>query len=180
MRMFRPYFKCALFYLLDLLGYCFIFLLIYCFKRFFSPGSIIFYEGILLSIVIPFIYFAMKIKLKLKRDFKDLLVYAMLSYSFIITIPTLIERSISILLIGSLAVHYPVGLTQDTLNSIFLKNYVKGNTQIIKRIDEQIKNGNVIKVDNSYILTLQGYRYALLNRRLAYIFNLDQEYVDPK
>jgi hypothetical protein len=163
----------------DISMYFIFFIALYILKRNLLPSNFIFYEGVLISFIAPFFFIFFK-NFLYEIYFKDFLIYFLLSYSFIITIPTLIERSISLILLGALVNVYPQGLSTSQLNKIFIEKYVNGDYQIRKRIEEQLANGN-LKINNeNYILTAQGYTYGRANRRIATILNLDQKYVNPK
>ncbi len=105
------------------------------------------------------------------------LVASLTFYSFLITVPTLLDRSISIFLLAELQADPDQTMTQGALNDAFLDGYVNGSFQVQKRITEQISIGNFQLTQSGDIeLTRRGELVALLNRFLATVFKVDPRY----
>ena len=98
------------------------------------------------------------------------------SYAFMITVPALLDRSISIHLIGALNAS-PAGLSEAQLQARFLSGYVDGTSQVDKRIDEQLREGNIEFRNGRFRLTAKGQLVAKINIVLAELLSIDPRYV---
>ena len=102
----------------------------------------------------------------------------LVNYAFVITFPTLLDRSISITILSVLdrAQQNPVSI--DQLNRAFIQIYVAGDTQTRKRVAEQVAIGNATVSGNDVSITDRGRVFARLNRIMASLFNIQRTYVD--
>jgi len=141
-----------------LLGFIF-FLIIYYLKRNYFPSSIIYYEGVYLSIVCSLIYCLPLLIKKIHNCFLIISLVFLINYSFVATFPTLIDRSISIMILKSLN---KKSLNIDEIKDNYTSNYsnYKNTFQVDKRLDEQkILNNIDIDSENKYFLTSKGKRF---------------------
>ena len=176
--------ECFFVYLFLLVINLMIFILI----RKLSPGSIVFTQGLyVISFVVFGFLLALVIFSKIKninpvRIFNLFLVslFAALSfYSFLITIPTLLDRSISIFLLAELKSSPNQSSSLDHLNRSFIVDYVDGSFQVEKRISEQISIGNLKMLENgNFQLTSRGLFIANVNYWLAKLFTVDTRYTN--
>jgi hypothetical protein len=104
----------------------------------------------------------------------------LVNYAFVITFPTLLDRSISVMMISFLdrAKHRSVPI--DQLNQAFIEVYVAGDTQTRKRVAEQVAIGNVTASNDQVAITSRGREFARLNRIMASLFNIQRTYVDAE
>lgn len=170
------------------IGFVF-FLVIYVLKRHLSPASIIFYEGIGIGAVSAALFVALfryitsfrpLSPVALKGIFLPFVSLFLLNYAFIITFPTLLDRSISITLISVLDKAPEGRLTVSELNNAFLTRYVAGDTQTKKRISEQVATGNM-RIDNDVVeITPRGRFFAQIHRLMARAFNIPRTYVEAE
>lgn len=152
------------------------FLLIYYFKRNYFPAEIIYNEGVYLSIICSLIYCLPLFIKKIRKCFLILGLVFLINYSFIATFPTLIDRSISIMILKT--------LNKKSLNIEELKNnYIsyysnyKNVFQVDKRIEEQkILNNIGIDSKNKYFLTKKGKRFLKITDFIKNVFNINESY----
>ena len=165
-------------------------LVVFVLTRKLSPGSIVFTQGLcVISLVVLGFILALIIFSKIKnidpvRIFNLCLVslFAALSfYSFLITIPTLLDRSISIFLLAELKSSPNQSDSLDHLNRSFIIDYVDGSFQVEKRITEQISIGNLKMLENgNFQLTSRGRFVATINYWLAKLFTVDPRYTNRR
>ena len=104
----------------------------------------------------------------------------LLSILFWGLVPSIIDRSLSVNILGTLY-HNKKGLTSKELNWSLYKNYMKEDYQTFKRIDEQIYVGNITKTKNDkYVLTKRGKIISKINLFLSKYFNLDTSSSSPE
>lgn len=151
-----------------------------------QPSEIIFYQGLILlfisTVLVLTIIFALY-----KVRFIDhvlfncgvliVIIASLLFYCFHITVPSLLDRSISL---------YIIGISQKKSNSTindyrdqFYKGFIVKNKAIEKRLNEQIITGNVQCINDLCNLTEKGHEVYKLNNFLVILFNLDNKYVNP-
>lgn len=155
------------------------FQILYILKRWLSPAPIIFYEGLLLAIyffVLGLVgtVIARKLHRRLTAYWIPAVIAAFLfNYAFVITIPSLLDRSISITLIGAVAEGGDKGVTFDALNRLFFESYMDGDRQVRKRLTEQMAGNHIVEHDGSYSLTPKGRFIFETNLFLARLYRID-------
>jgi hypothetical protein len=158
----------------------------YVFVRQFSPNPIIFYQGlwVIAFVTIGFAatvtasWFVSRISIMTRDVHLAAIVMAALAlYGTHVTVPSLLDRSISL---------YLIGLTQEgaartipEYQKLFHQGFIVGNGAIEKRLHEQIQSGNLVEDSGNYVLTRRGVMIYHLNQVLAKIFNTDRRYVAP-
>jgi hypothetical protein len=156
--------------------------------RWLWADQIVFTQGLM---IIGFVFVTLFLLMRLARKNEmidyvtstvlgfSLLLGLLTFYAFLITVPTLLDRSISIYVIAELDADPDDRMSEVELNSYFLDNYVDGDYQMQKRITEQVAIGNLRKVgDAEVLLTSRGRLTASINRLLARAFNIDSRYTD--
>lgn len=163
-----------------------LFIVLYIAKRQLAPSEIIFFEGIAVAAISSLLFVLgcvlfRRNTLESSRDLVFLFVAGFfLNYAFMITFPTLLDRSISITMI-SVVDRAPGGQASlRTLNDSFLRTYVAGDMQTRKRVAEQIATGNFRAQDGGVAITERGKIWARANRAMATVFNIPRTYVDAK
>lgn len=161
--------------LLLLLSFIF-FLLIYFLKRNYFPAEILYNEGIFISVVCASLFSIPFFLRKLRYCFLILFLSFLINYSFIATFPTLIDRSISIMILNTIDVNNEI--KKEDLKDSFLENYVgyKNFHQIDKRIDEQISIKNISEKEGLYKLTTKGKNFLNFTNFLKKIFSINISY----
>jgi hypothetical protein len=120
------------------------FILSFIVVRHLFPGGIMFYQGIALAVITGATqaWIARKtLGQSPGNALKDGLLALLLAYSFMFTIPTTVDRSYSVKLIGELG-RAPQGLRKDQLESLFSVDFVRHGA-VTRRIEEQTKSGIV-------------------------------------
>ena len=149
-----------------------IFLVIMIIKRKFLPSEIIFYEGIYMAFIFCVLVFFFK-KLNLDKT----LVLFLISIYFWSIVPTILDRSVSITVLGSLSSSKQ--LTIEELNTQFIRTYVYDNEAVKKRILEQKFNKNINLIDNKYFLTKKGDFTKKIIIFTTELFNIPTDYISP-
>jgi hypothetical protein len=109
--------------------------------------------------------------------FPAVVAYLLASYAFVITIPALLDRSISLYVIATVAQAGPGGADLDSIQRRFLAGYVRGTSTVEKRLEEQIASANMVLEGGAYRMTGRGMFVYSTNLFLARLFNIDDRYV---
>jgi hypothetical protein len=162
--------------ILMIFGFAF-FLIIYYLKRNFFPGNIIYNEGMLVAISSSILFCIPLFVKKIKKCFLILSLTFLINYSFIATFPTLIDRSISIMILKSIKSNNKMNINE--IKNSFKKNYseYKNFYQVDKRIEEQINIKNIyIDSDSNYHLTEKSKRFIKFINTIKKIFKLNESF----
>tara|TARA_B100001027_G_C16227961_1_gene313108 strand:+ start:454 stop:1023 length:570 start_codon:yes stop_codon:yes gene_type:complete len=110
----------------------------------------------------------------------SILISALLAILFWSLFPSIIDRSLSVNILGTLyKSNNPANINQ--LNWSLNKNYMDDLYQVNKRISEQIQIGNIIEVKkNQYILSKKGRIWAKINIFISNYFKLDKRSSEPE
>lgn len=168
------------------------FLVLYIVLRQLAPGTIVFYSGLrtiayslLLNLVLvaglrAFLrgrFPAVAALVNTKLVFPAVVAYLLVSYSFVITIPALLDRSISIFIIATVAQSGPGGADVESIQRRFLAGYVGGTSTVEKRLEEQLASGDMTEDGGIYRITDRGRFVYSTNVFLARLFNINDRYV---
>lgn len=162
------------------------FFIAFCLKEVPSPifilGNlkIIFFNIILFSFSIvfgninkyQFIKFFKFKKLTLFDKFSIIIIPTLLSIIFWSLFPTIIDRSISIKILGNLEKENSF-ISLGEINQNLLDTYINVDYQTRKRLSEQIYLGNIIEKNKKYKLTSKGKFFTRFHRFLVRYFNLE-------
>ena len=149
------------------------FLIIFIASRIFLKLEIIFYEGIFIIVGVTFI----SMLLRFFKQMHTYFTFFLFCYAFLITIPSLLDRSISLYILGLL--HNEKIATLSELQNYYVSGFVYHNEAIEKRLNEQVRSGNIILVNGDYSLTKKGEVLFYFNQHLAVLFNTDINYTNP-
>ena len=158
----KQYFKISLFFLS--------YILIMILKRNTFPSVIVFYEGIIVSVILCVCIYFFKF---LKFDHSIILFFICIYFWSLG--PTILDRSVSITVLGKLSENENYSLVE--LNNDFKDTYVYRNKAVEKRIVEQVYNGNVNQIDGNYSLSKKGVLTKNTILYLTKIFNIDDSYI---
>ena len=100
-------------------------------------------------------------------------------YSFFITVPALLDRSISLYLLRLLEVEQSAA-SQHQLNTWYINGFVYHNNAVMKRLNEQVYSGNIKLVDDCYTLTDRGRFILKVNDLFVSLFKTDARYSRPE
>ena len=159
-----------------------------------NPNTPIFISGNLKIIIFSFILFILYLTSKIFNKnfqslsfFKDISIYHMFSsiiISGLISIlfwslfPTIVDRSLSVNVLGTLyKAQNPLNI--DQINKSLYENYMDGDYQAKKRVEEQLKIGNIYEENKNYYLTKKGEGWAQFNIYLVKFFGLDYKSAMP-
>ena len=150
-----------------------IFLVIFIASRMIFKLEIIFYEGIVIILGITLI----SLLFKYFKHTHTYLTFFLFCYAFHITIPSLLDRSISLYILGLL--HEEKIATLSELQNYYVSGFVYHNEAIEKRLNEQVRSGNINLANGNYLLTKKGESLFYINQGLASIFNTNKNYTNP-
>ena len=162
------------------------FLAIYIGQRHIYRESIVFYNGIFCLFIFTLIATCIWIYAAINRReynyFLENFLYAMLvsflfSYSFIITIPSLLDRSISLYILSSIVEAGDSGASKNQIDDWFARGFIARNDAVAKRLHEQIITGNIIFLDGQYKITKRGVFTYDVYKAMVSIFKTDSRYV---
>lgn len=159
------------------ISYLFLFFLV----RMFSEEYIIFYQGIflLLASLVMFISYDYFICKKLNIILTNLPIYfsyALLSYSFLMTFPVVLDRSITLHMYSYL--YKNPGANINQIQDDFVGGFVYDSKAIEKRIEEQIFLKNISSNGDSFYLTDKGNNSHLFFMYMSDFFNINTTYSD--
>lgn len=90
-------------------------------------------------------------------------VWVLGGYSFAISVPTVIDRSLSFYILEKLE-QRGGGIRQDAFQDVFTKEYMVEHRLVDVRLTEQVSSGTVEIVDGCVRLTEKGERFASFSR----------------
>ena len=97
------------------------------------------------------------------EKFQLLVIWLLLGYYFAISVPTVIDRSLSFYLLEKLQ-QRGGGIRQDRFQDVFVKEYMVEHRLVDVRLTEQLESGT-IRIDNGCVrLTQRGQRLARFSR----------------
>lgn len=167
-----------------------LFLGFYIVARQINPDPIVYYSGLRVVIYSTIVFcgtlWLLRRGLPLKTAWLNLqfvlpivVIKVLLGYSFVITIPSLLDRSISIYIISAVAQSGERGLTLPEIQQGFLRSYVEGTTTVEKRLHEQLVSKNFTERDGRYRITGRGEFTYRVNRGMARLFRIPPKYTEP-
>lgn len=135
----------------------------------FLPVNVVFYsaiaDGAISTIIAGAGLFAFSFFHALGRFEKLLLVviWLLVGYSFAISVPTVIDRSLSFYILEKLQ-QRGGGIRQDAFEQVFTQEYVKEHRLVDVRMTEQLESGTIQIKDGCVLLTEKGERLARFSR----------------
>jgi hypothetical protein len=92
-----------------------------------------------------------------------IIIWTIFGYSFAISIPTVIDRSLSFYILEKIQ-QRGGGVKIDRIEEIFVKEYIKEARLVDVRITEALESGTIIIKDNCVLLTHKGEAIATFGR----------------
>jgi hypothetical protein len=133
------------------------------------PVDVVFYSALLDEILAAFVsgilLWAMP-WLRMLDTFERLLllvIWLLLGYSTAISVPTIIDRSLSFYLLEKLE-QRGGGIRQDAFASVFVAEYLPEHRLVDVRLTEQLESGTVVIESGCVLLTPRGRRVAQFSR----------------
>lgn len=172
------------------------FLTVYIVRQQVAPGKIVFYSGLgMIAVALPVslggTYAVLQVirkrgwaepggdALGFQHVFPAVIGSVLLGYAFVVTIASLLDRSISVFMIGIVAHAGEAGLSDVAIEEKFLSGYVRGERYSPKRLNEQLVSGNTEYHDGAYRLTRRGQFVYKTNVVLARRLNFTDIYANP-
>lgn len=152
------------------------FLFFFTIKRQLYPSSIIFYEGAIVGAIFILIIAIINQRFMFLK-IHTLLPAFLLIILFNSIIPTILDRSVSITVLGTLNA-CEKNCNIEHLQSEFTRIYLKKNQSVKKRVNEQISSNNVKELDGIYSLTIKGEITLKIMSELTDLFNIKRSYID--
>jgi len=131
--------------------------------------NVVFYsaiiDGILATIVATWILFKVHYfsYLGVFEKFQMAAIWILVSYSIAISVPTVIDRSLSFYILEKLQQRGD-GIMIDSFEDVFTKEYTKEHRLVDVRLTEQQASGTIIIQDGCVKLTQRGKRLANFSR----------------
>lgn len=154
----------------------------------FYSMSIIFYRGLAIILVMALIEWTiltLSIIAFFKNDvshahaFSATMMTVAISVVFLVVIPVTLDRSVSVFLLSYMS-NYGKEMHPDELEDVLVRKYIKEYHAVDRRVNEQIKSGNISKTpDGKLVLTPQGSKFLFFSRKIAKYFGIDMKYLDP-
>ncbi|WP_115572454.1 hypothetical protein [Xanthomonas campestris] len=143
-------------------------LVVYCVHMRFFSVDVVFY-AVIGDAFIALAFTALLFLLPLFRSFSRLektllaVVWMLGGYSFAISVPTVVDRSLSFYILEKLE-QRGGGIRQDAFQDVFTKEYMVEHRLVDVRLTEQVSSGTVEIVNGCVRLTEKGERIAELSR----------------
>ena len=109
-----------------------------------------------------------------------LAIFTLSSLCFALTIPAILDRSVSLYLLNSLDNRAELGMSEAEVEREFLDVYFDGNYAIRKRLHEQLAIRTVHYSDGRYYITDAGSGFMTFARFMSRLYNLDPDIVQDK
>jgi hypothetical protein len=156
-----------------------LFLFIYILVRNINPQGIIFYQGLtlieLLSLVYLLFYFLKKKSIEYAlTKLPIIFTSAILAYSFVMTLPVVLDRSITLHFLSYLTSNSPS--TVSKIQKDFIDNFVVNSQAVEKRVDEQLVIGNLYIEDNQIYISNRGFLMHRIFDFLTKVFRINTTY----
>ena len=161
--------------------YLFTYALIYLVHINFFRVNVIFYSSLLDSFIALIIFLVCYVSTRVFKKFSNfescMLFFIMLlvGYSFSISLPTVIDRSLSFYFLEKIKQH-DGAINRNAMSEIFINDYMIEYKLVEMRLTEQLRSGTIEMLDDCIVLTKRGYlvtkfssffrRNFLANKRL--------------
>lgn len=97
------------------------------------------------------------------EKFQLTVIWLLASYAFAISVPTIIDRSLSFYILEKIQ-QRGGGITYAQFNEVFTKEYVKEHRLVDVRLTEQLESGTIIIENGCVKITERGERFAAFSR----------------
>jgi len=135
----------------------------------FLKVNVVFYAAIFDGIVAALIAGVMLVVFKYFRvlggfeKFQLIVIWLLVGYAFAISVPTVIDRSLSFYILEKLQ-QRGGGIKQDSFEQVFTQEYVKEHHLVDVRLTEQLESGTIVIRDGCVTLTEKGKTIASFGR----------------
>ena len=97
------------------------------------------------------------------EKFQLILIWLLMGYAFAISVPTVIDRSLSFYILEKLQ-QRGGGIKQESFEQVFTQEYVKEHRLVDVRLTEQLESGTIVIQDGCVVLTEKGKSIASFGR----------------
>ena len=142
--------------------YLFIFICIYLIHINFFKVGVIFYSSLIDSVIALIIFFGLYNSINFFKhitNFESSLIILLLffiGYSFSISLPTVIDRSLSFYFLEKIRQH-DGAINKTAMKQMFIDDYMDEYKLVEMRLTEQLKSGTIELQGNCIVLTKRGY-----------------------
>ncbi|MDA9344673.1 hypothetical protein N9R56_02150 [Gammaproteobacteria bacterium] len=153
---------------LSLLTYLFLFTSIYLLHINFFTVNVIFYAAILDSALALFVFLAVFLSFKLFGTFNFFesssifLILFLTGYSLSISLPTVIDRSLSFYILEKIKQHEG-SINRYSMKEIFTDDYMVEYKLVEMRLTEQLQSGTIELQGDCIVLTKRGYAITVFS-----------------
>ncbi|MET3652780.1 hypothetical protein [Dyella japonica] len=144
-------------------------LAIYVIHALYLPVNVVFYSAILDGVIATALCGALLWllpwfrPLDLVEKLQLLVIWLLLGYSFAISVPTVLDRSLSFYILEKLD-QRGGGIRQDAFADVFTKEYMPEDHLVDVRLTEQLQSGTIVIKDGCVLLTPKGQSLARFSR----------------
>ena len=142
--------------------YLFIFICVYLIHINFFRVNVIFYSSLVDSVIALIIFFGLYNSINFFKhitNFESSLIILLLffiGYSFSISLPTVIDRSLSFYFLEKIRQH-DGAINKTAMKQMFIDDYMDEYKLVEMRLTEQLKSGTIELKGNCIVLTKRGY-----------------------
>jgi hypothetical protein len=98
--------------------------------------------------------------------------------SVLVVAPVTIDRSLSIFILGHMARHQGESFTTEQIEAALRDVYLGQFRQAERRLQEQLKSGNLQQAGDGYTISAQGIAFISTARLIGWMFDVDPRFVD--
>ena len=158
-----------------------VYVLMFIVQRHLSPNEIIFYQGMRLLGALTLaasIYYIWRTRTLegLFNKLPGIFIGILLGYSFLMTLPVVVDRSITLHFLGYLSTHSSA--SPEDIRIDFVDKFVINSAAIEKRLEEQVSIGNIYIEDGKVSISKKGLRMHIFFDYLATVFRIKPTYAD--
>lgn len=137
----------------------------YIHMRFFKV-NVVLYSSLMDILIASFVIFLFLFKSKIYDIFEKiiiLLLFLLVGYAYAISIPTVIDRSLSFYILEKLE-QRGGGIIKERFKDVFINEYLNEHRLVDVRLTEQLESGTIVIEGNCVKLTNKGYFIAKISR----------------
>jgi hypothetical protein len=101
-----------------------------------------------------------------------------INLSVLVVAPVTVDRSLSVFILGHMARHQGESFTTEQIEAALRDVYLGQFHQVERRMQEQLKSGNVQQAGDAYTISAQGLAFISTARLIGWMFDVDPRLVD--
>jgi hypothetical protein len=101
-----------------------------------------------------------------------------INLSVLVIAPVTVDRSLSIFILGHMARHAGETFTASQIDAALRDIYLGQFRQVERRMQEQLKSGNVAQDGDGYTISRQGLAFIRTARLVGWMFDVDPRFVE--